>query len=828
MASPGTDNTVRMKHHWHILSLVLPIFLLSFAASAAIPQKEKRIYLVDVTSSMQGGGSVETPDIFNTVKASLIETLQEIADTTTEIEIIPFTNKVHKGINATIAQRDTLIDFINKLEVKKGDTNIADAWSEGVSKTDTTKINYLFILTDGLHNCGPKKTVLYKRLSAWEDYSADSYLFAFYVMLTKNAEESEIRTIADETRNMWKIEGLNINASLLKTEREIRQNIFSDKTIKVSFLTNNPKVDLKNVGMRFLLEDNPHYEIVNQRPTDVQGVFTFDIKEKCDKNEIPLCDTLHLSITHNQEDYPFVFITPDIVALEISNVGPRYVLSTMNGKRIGKDVDFGEVYFREPLVGIFKKIGLFRKSLRYWPYSLTVPDTNYVSSTIKLSFNEDAVRSGASLSLSLNDKNGRRLNDDQAIVYSNERFTASSDTADFHFRCKVLPSRKDTIYSGSILAESVAIDAINDLTINSSCQSIANWYCSQVIKPNFPAWILWILSIIILLILAALLLWLIYKLVSALLRYFSECNSGEGKPDDKKKYKVKERVAGAPVLPFLDYKDKTLKPRITKKEKTENCIEEALVIERILSEPSTVADKYDRLEELRLLIDSYYRENNSKLKCGAECSEYDCKHCKFRNAEHSRHDKCKEELESNTWDALEDAWRLEWPRKDLMVGDDKPPYTYRVSKLSIYYSKCKSKKFFECKYDEHGSPDFERVTCPDSIVDISDLYIEYTPEELKKRGGDKNSIQYRVQIERMAPQLESTIRDWWTKRGDGSVFKLDVAFWKWRDANDLVPHEDTNCRTMRLVYRPAHKAFHHRGGIANAINIITHFKDYIK
>jgi hypothetical protein len=435
------------KHHWHILSLVLPIFFLGFVASAAIPQKEKRIYLVDVTSSMQGGGSVETPDIFNTVKASLIETLQEIADTTTEIEIIPFTNKVHKGINATIAQRDSLIDFINKLEVKKGDTNIADAWSEGVSKTDTTKINYLFILTDGLHNCGPKKTVLYKRLSAWGDFSADSYLFAFYVMLTKNAEESEIRTIADETRNMWKIEGLDINASLLKTEREIRQNIFSDRTINVSFLTNNPKVDLKNVGISFLLEDNPYYEIVNQRPTDEQGVFTFDIKEKRDKNQIPLCDTLHLSITHNQEDYPFVFITPDVVTLEISNVGPRNVSSTMNGQRIGKDVDFGEVYFREPLVGIFKKIGLFRKSLRYWPYSLTAPDTNYVSSMIKLSLNEDAVRSDASLSLSLNDDNGRRLNDDQAVSYSNEKFTASSDTVAFHFCCKVLPSRKDTIYS---------------------------------------------------------------------------------------------------------------------------------------------------------------------------------------------------------------------------------------------------------------------------------------------------------------------------------------------------------------------------------------------
>jgi hypothetical protein len=29
---------------------------------------------------------------------------------------------------------------------------------------------------------------------------------------------------------------------------------------------------------------------------------------------------------------------------------------------------------------------------------------------------------------------------------------------------------------------------------------------------------------------------------------------------------------------------------------------------------------------------------------------------------------------------------------------------------------------------------------------------------------------------------------------------------------------------MRLVYRPAHQAFKHRGGVANAINIKRHFE----
>ena len=133
-ASHCISDDMRLKG---FISLVLFALFLELSAYAEIPQREKRIYPVDVTSSMQGRGSVPTPDILDKVKASLTETLQEIVDTTTEIEIILFTDKVNKGINATISNRDVLVDFVNSLKVQKGDTNIADAWSYGVSRTDT-------------------------------------------------------------------------------------------------------------------------------------------------------------------------------------------------------------------------------------------------------------------------------------------------------------------------------------------------------------------------------------------------------------------------------------------------------------------------------------------------------------------------------------------------------------------------------------------------------------------------------------------------------------------------------------------------------------------
>ena len=87
---------------------------------------------------------------------------------------------------------------------------------------------------------------------------------------------------------------------------------------------------------------------------------------------------------------------------------------------------------------------------------------------------------------------------------------------------------------------------------------------------------------------------------------------------------------------------------------------------------------------------------------------------------------------------------------------------------------------------------------------------------IQKRGGSPNSLQEIAQ-DRMIPTLKPSIEAWAKSNGRESDF------WQWRDSLNLVPHEDTDCRTMRLVYRPAHTAFKHRGGVANALNIKSHF-----
>lgn len=215
--------------------------------------------------------------------------------------------------------------------------------------------------------------------------------------------------------------------------------------------------------------------------------------------------------------------------------------------------------------------------------------------------------------------------------------------------------------------------------------------------------------------------------------------------------------------------------------------------EKKLYSPGKVTDKYEILEKIRIELDKLYRVDRTK------------------------YEELKNILKPHTWEALEDNWTL-WNPVPKSHADWIGPgeMTCRLNPSHPNYRECAEQGFTECTYDEHGSPDFSDVTFPGSVVDISDLYDSLSSDNIQKRGGSAKSLQEIAQM-RMVPNLKSAIRKWAKETGNTEDF------WEWRNALNLVPHEDTNCRTMRLVYRPVHIAFKHRGGVANAINIKNHF-----
>lgn len=95
-------------------------------------RQEKRIYLLDMTASMTGKGVVDTPDIFEDVKNQLISTIEDLQLDGPEIVIIPFTDKPHTPVLGFTNDKQSLINGIRSINIRPGDTNIADAWIPGV------------------------------------------------------------------------------------------------------------------------------------------------------------------------------------------------------------------------------------------------------------------------------------------------------------------------------------------------------------------------------------------------------------------------------------------------------------------------------------------------------------------------------------------------------------------------------------------------------------------------------------------------------------------------------------------------------------------------
>lgn len=287
---------------------------------------EKRIYLLDVTASMIGKGIDNTPNIFELVKEKLTYAISNIQDQNTDITIIPFTNKAHSVITGNIKEKQKLIDEINKIKIEKGDTNLSDAWLRGLQEIDSTKINYIFLLTDGLHNYGVEKEILYKQLQGWEEFSRDKYFFAFYVMLTPHAKEIEITKIIDETNKMWLIESMDVSVSFLTTSINLTTNVNQQKNVKVRFASNNNFLKNSNIDFDILIDENPYYILDNLSINrDLQYV-SFDLKELKPRIEIPLEYSTKLHIRYDRTKYPLCFFTPDIINFNIINKGVR----TMN------------------------------------------------------------------------------------------------------------------------------------------------------------------------------------------------------------------------------------------------------------------------------------------------------------------------------------------------------------------------------------------------------------------------------------------------------------------------------------------------------------------
>ena len=482
--------------------------------------QEKRIYLIDVTASMEGKGVVQTPDIFDNVKSELKLAIESIHNPNTEIVIVPFTDVPHEPVVGSVGKRDSLLACIENLEVKKGDTNIADAWVRGLQELDSTRINYIFLLTDGLHNCGPDVITLYERLRGWQDLSANKYYFAFYVMLTPNAKEQQICQIVDSTNQMWLIESMNVNVTFIRSSMNIQANIKDNKTVKLYFTVSNKESLDEQMYFDMLLEKNPYYDILNFVPYLEEGYAELELMELKPLMEIPIDIQLKLRVVYDREKYYLTFFTPEEINFRILNRGIREISCSSERKEKSTLFDFGTGKYDEPFAGFLRiKPGILVKSLQYPPFSWLTSDTICLEKEFSIGFNNECLRSHSQAVVQFRDSLCAPVK--HVKLYCNGKFcpngefTVNADSAKKTVVLKLVisPSAGKKVFNGLLFIKGKELDVVNGEGLQQDNNAVAGWSCEQEIGWPVLLWILWLVCLLLCIALVVLIIYGLFKLL---------------------------------------------------------------------------------------------------------------------------------------------------------------------------------------------------------------------------------------------------------------------------------------------------------------------------
>lgn len=278
---------------------------------------------MDVTASMEGKGNVKSEKIFSMVKQNLKDAILNIKEPNTEISLITFTDKVQNIYSGNSNNLSDLIKKIDEIQIKKGNTNVIDAWKEGVRQIDSTRTNILFLLTDGLHNEGQPIDSLYSTLKDWNNISNGKTYYGFYVMLTQEAVQQKLVSVVSETPKLYPIVSMNIGTSLLLTPENLMVNISVGKKVYIKYKTNNGTPLPEDFTFKLELQENPYYDLVSTSIDKQNSAIYLNIKEKIDHARIPLDYLLKFNYVYDKDKYPLIFFIPETFNLKTVNKGVR-------------------------------------------------------------------------------------------------------------------------------------------------------------------------------------------------------------------------------------------------------------------------------------------------------------------------------------------------------------------------------------------------------------------------------------------------------------------------------------------------------------------------
>lgn len=291
-----------------------------------VMKDRKVIYLVDVTLSMWGKAPKST-NIFNVVQKELIQSVVATNNSSTEIIIVTFQDKILETWTAQADPKGKKY-LVNKLKsIKESNyqptrTNILCAWKKGRELVDSDKTNIIYLLTDGIQNTiSPTLSDLYKEVSDWGDFSQDKDYYAFLVELVANAQDQELRQTINNTNNAQVISGINFFVLSTKEKTHV-VNLDDHLAFNLNFI--GDKIDAIPQNFTFDIKYSDNYFSVNQTQLKLCNkpfTINLNLKETVSniKNNTPTEFIIDLPITYDNDKFQNVKFLNNTVLLKINN-----------------------------------------------------------------------------------------------------------------------------------------------------------------------------------------------------------------------------------------------------------------------------------------------------------------------------------------------------------------------------------------------------------------------------------------------------------------------------------------------------------------------------
>lgn len=308
-----------------ILLMCALLFIIDLSGQQFKP--EKRIYMLDATSSMNKL-KVNNEFLWDVVKKSLETAIRQVGDTSTVLVVAPFWQSINEVwiSNATNEGKASLIEKINSYKVGGKSTNICDALEKGYQLLDKNYVNYLFLMTDGVHNTSNTKSVK-EVISNWSKVDPGIEVYGFYVMLHNAAEDDVINKSVKSNKNMWVVNSADINVNLFKLPSSIVYNPRSDKNKKIKIIGPCSKAK-SNFIVSLRLEQNNYYELIGEKAAVNKGEIVFALKLKESLANIPEEVLLKINVEAQNKD-DFSFLLPYDISLRCFNKKERTLKITM-------------------------------------------------------------------------------------------------------------------------------------------------------------------------------------------------------------------------------------------------------------------------------------------------------------------------------------------------------------------------------------------------------------------------------------------------------------------------------------------------------------------